>query len=150
MRRRSPGRWLVARLTSLLALSALLSACTERSRPSPVDPGVGLTVAVVSPSTGDSFHPGILGVSVRGHDTFGRLRTLGVVLRSSPAGATVDSVARSFSLTTDTTIVLDVQLPHVTTAGGFEVLGFAANLTGGGASTLPIGIVVLPCPATGC
>ena len=150
MSRRSPRRRRAARLTSLLVLPALLTACAERSRPSPVDPGFGLQVALVSPSTGDSFRPGSLPVSVRGHDAIGRLSTLGVVLRTSPAGTRVDSVATSFSLTTDTTVVLHVQLPRVTNPGGYDLVAFATNLTGGDARSLPIGIVVLPCPASGC
>ena len=139
-----------AHLMSLLVLTALGTACEERSRPSPADPGVGLDVVLTSPHTGDSFRPGSLPVSVRGHDGIGRLHTLGVVLRTSPAGTRVDSVARTFSLTTDTTLVLHVQLPPVTSPGGFELVGFAVNVTGGDARTPPIGIVVLPCPATGC
>ncbi len=151
MSRRSPRGRRAALLTSFLVpIASLAFACAERSRPSPVDPGVGLVVTLVSPSTGDSFHPGSLAVSIHGHDDIGRLNGLGVLLRTSPAGVRVDSVATTFTLTTDTTLVLSIGLPPVTKPGGFELIGFATNATGGDVRTLPTAIVVLPCPSTGC
>lgn len=140
-----------ARLTWLLPLVlAFAAACNERSRPSPAEPGVGLDVVVVSPSGGGSFHPGALSVSVRGHDAVGRLSGLGVILRTSGEGAQVDSTATAFASRTDTTVVLHVQLPHVVQHQAFELVAFATDDTGGQVLGIPVDILVLPCPATGC
>lgn len=150
MRLKSPHpRRLASAGMRLLAFCAVV-ACAERSRPSLVEPGTGLSVVILSPSSGDSFRPGELPVSIRGHDTIGRLSTLGVVVRTSPAGTRVDSVRTAFPITTDTTVVVQVQLPRGATPLAYELTAFAANITGGSATSTATGIVVLPCPAGGC
>lgn len=149
MRRPSHPRPPVAVGLRLVAFCAV-AACAERSRPSLVEPGTGLSVVILSPSTGDSFRPGEIPVAIRGHDTIGRLSALGVVLRASPSGTRLDSVRTAFPITTDTTVVIPVQLPRSSTPLGYELTAFATNITGGSARSTATGIVVLPCPATGC
>lgn len=154
MRRRPPHfgrRRRFLEVLSLFAFAFCVGACADRERPSPVDPGAGMTVDVTSPDDGESVRPGPLDVTIHAHDAVGRLDGLGVAVRTAPApGNFVDSQVVHFSARTDTTLTIRVQIPKVNNPVGMELRAFALNATGGVTRTGARALIVIPCPSTGC
>ena len=132
------------------ALMLALAGCTDRPRPSPLDPALGLTVEIVSPFDGSSVLPTFVNVSVHGHDAVGRLDGLAVLVRRAPESTFVDSVAVHFQPTDDKTSTLRVQIPNLNKAYGLNLFGIALNATGGVTRTPARAVAALPCPTSGC
>ncbi len=138
---RAPG----ARSIALALLLASLAGCGERARPTPMDPGLGMSVEVVDPAGDETIHPGALDVTVHGNDPIGRLNALGVVVRTAPApGSFVDSVVVHFPARIDNTVTVTVQIPRITKPAGMELRGLALNITGGASITGVRALTVIP------
>ena len=131
-------------------LTLALPGCTDRPRPSPLDPALGLTVEIVSPFDGASVLPTFFNVSVHGHDAVGRLDGLAVLVRRAPEGTFVDSEAVHFQPTDDKTATLRVQIPNLNKTYGLNLFGIALNATGGVTRTTARALAALACPASGC
>lgn len=137
-------------IAAAAAPTLVLGGCTDRPRPSPLDPALGLTVEIVSPSDGSSVYPPAINVSVHGHDAVGRLDGLAVLVRRAPEGTFVDSVAIHFQPTDDKTAKLRVQIQNLNKAYGLSLYGIALNATGGATRTNARTLAALACPASGC
>lgn len=134
-----------------VALASAAWGCTDRERPTPVDPSGGLSVDVLVPTDNQSFHPGPLDIRVHGHDLVGRLTALGAVLQSAAIpGGFADSAFIHFPPTADTTVTVRILLPFVTQPVGIELRGEAQNALGGSTLTGLHAINLLPCPINGC